>query len=132
MNNDELSLTEALRIFWKPKKSSTAMGKKEDDNEEAESFSSDDEEDKEEAEKCIKHYSSSQRILLVGEGDFSFSLSLAKAFGSAHNMVATSLDTQGIISNSVNKRLRSLMEVLIFIFLLDVVNMIREFRQEVR
>lgn len=92
------------------------MGRKEDDNEEAESFSSDDEEDKEEAEKCIKHYSSSQRILLVGEGDFSFSLSLAKAFGSAHNMVATSLDTQGIISNSVSKRLWSLMEVLIFIF----------------
>ncbi|RVW30257.1 Heavy metal-associated isoprenylated plant protein 41 [Vitis vinifera] len=66
----------------------------EEEDQEIESFSSDDEEDKGGAEKCIKHYSSSQRILLVGEGDFSFSLSLAKAFGSGHNMVATSLDTQ--------------------------------------
>ena len=83
---------------------STAMGKNEDDNEEVESLSSssDDEDDNEEAEKCIKHYLSSQRILLVGEGDFSFSLSLAKAFGSAQNMVATSLDTQGIIIIIIN------------------------------
>ncbi|KAF5206973.1 Heavy metal-associated isoprenylated plant protein, partial [Thalictrum thalictroides] len=41
----------------------------------------------------IKHYCSSHRILLVGEGDFSFSACLAKAFGSASNMVATSLDS---------------------------------------
>ncbi|KAI0519461.1 hypothetical protein KFK09_006909 [Dendrobium nobile] len=40
----------------------------------------------------IKHYSSSHRILLVGEGDFSFSVCLAKAFGSAKNMIATSYD----------------------------------------
>ncbi|PKU79347.1 uncharacterized protein At4g26485-like [Dendrobium catenatum] len=40
----------------------------------------------------IKHYSSSHRILLVGEGDFSFSACLAKAFGSAKNMIATSYD----------------------------------------
>ncbi|XAR65774.1 hypothetical protein NMG60_11010016 [Bertholletia excelsa] len=45
-------------------------------------------------ERRIEHYSSSQRILLVGEGDFSFSLCLARAFASARNMVATSLDTQ--------------------------------------
>ena len=44
----------------------------------------------------IKHYSSSQKILLVGEGDFSFALCLARAFGSAENMVATSLDSRGI------------------------------------
>lgn len=41
-----------------------------------------------------EQYSSSQRILLVGEGDFSFSLCLAKAFGSASNMVSTSIDTR--------------------------------------
>ncbi|KAJ0051405.1 hypothetical protein Pint_01800 [Pistacia integerrima] len=33
-------------------------------------------------------------ILLVGEGDFSFSACLAKAFGSATNMVATSLSSE--------------------------------------
>ncbi|EXC15617.1 hypothetical protein L484_006881 [Morus notabilis] len=42
----------------------------------------------------IEHYSSSQEILLVGEGDFSFSACLATAFGSAVNMVATSLDSE--------------------------------------
>ncbi|XP_045791178.1 uncharacterized protein At4g26485-like [Trifolium pratense] len=41
-----------------------------------------------------KHYRSSQKILLVGEGDFSFSLCLARAFGSAVNIVATSLDSR--------------------------------------
>ncbi|ESW23381.1 hypothetical protein PHAVU_004G042200 [Phaseolus vulgaris] len=45
--------------------------------------------------KSISHYSSSQKILLVGEGDFSFSLCLARAFGTAKNMVATTLDTRG-------------------------------------
>lgn len=43
----------------------------------------------------MKHYSSLHEILLVGEGDFSFSLSLANAFGSASNIVATSLDSHG-------------------------------------
>lgn len=46
-------------------------------------------------EKWKKHYSSKHKILLVGEGDFSFSLCLARAFGSAHNLVATSLDSHG-------------------------------------
>lgn len=46
-------------------------------------------------EKWIKHYSSSHRILLVGDGDFSFSLCLANAFGTGTNMVATSLDNEG-------------------------------------
>ncbi|KAL6135084.1 hypothetical protein ACLB2K_067312 [Fragaria x ananassa] len=45
-------------------------------------------------ERWIEHYSSSQEILLVGEGDFSFSACLARAFGHASNMVATSLDSQ--------------------------------------
>ncbi|KAL0922658.1 hypothetical protein M5K25_006660 [Dendrobium thyrsiflorum] len=44
------------------------------------------------SEKYVKHCSSSQRILLVGEGDFSFSACLARDFGSAKNMVATSYD----------------------------------------
>ncbi|XP_038978525.1 LOW QUALITY PROTEIN: heavy metal-associated isoprenylated plant protein 41-like [Phoenix dactylifera] len=49
----------------------------------------------EETKKVIwlNHYSSVHEILLVGEGDFSFSLSLAHAFGSASNIVATSLDS---------------------------------------
>ncbi|XP_010540158.1 PREDICTED: uncharacterized protein At4g26485-like [Tarenaya hassleriana] len=46
-------------------------------------------------EKWIEHYSSKQKILLVGEGNFSFSLSLARAFGSAANVTATSLDSRG-------------------------------------
>lgn len=45
--------------------------------------------------KRIKHYSSWHKILLVGEGDFSFSACLALAFGSAANIIATSLDSQG-------------------------------------
>lgn len=42
-------------------------------------------------ERRYMHYSSSQKILLVGEGDFSFAACLGKEFGSAANMVATSL-----------------------------------------
>ncbi|KAK2986955.1 hypothetical protein RJ640_004916 [Escallonia rubra] len=51
------------------------------------------EEEETEEEKWVSHYSSSHRILLVGEGDFSFSLSLALSFASASNIVATSLDS---------------------------------------
>ena len=55
------------------------------------------EEDLEEEEelKWMKHYSSMQSMLLVGDGDFSFSLALATAFGSGANLVGTSLDTYG-------------------------------------
>ena len=41
------------------------------------------------------HYSNLEGILLVGEGDFSFSSVLAKALGSAFNIIATSLDSRG-------------------------------------
>ncbi|KAM7252358.1 hypothetical protein ACFE04_024241 [Oxalis oulophora] len=44
-------------------------------------------------EKWLTYYSSKHKILLVGEGDFSFSLCLARAFGSASNIYATSLDS---------------------------------------
>ncbi|KAK9268513.1 hypothetical protein L1049_000266 [Liquidambar formosana] len=54
-------------------------------------------------ERWIQHYSSSHKILLVGEGDFSFSASLAAAFGSATNMVPTSLDSRDVVIRNYNK-----------------------------
>ncbi|XP_020536956.1 heavy metal-associated isoprenylated plant protein 41 isoform X3 [Jatropha curcas] len=51
----------------------------------------------EEEVKWVKHYSSDYSILLVGEGDFSFSSSLANSFGSASNIVATSLDSYDVL-----------------------------------
>ncbi|XP_020221266.1 uncharacterized protein At4g26485 isoform X1 [Cajanus cajan] len=62
-------------------------------------------------EKWKEHYSSRQRILFVGEGDFSFSLSLAKAFGSAHNLVATSLDSYDNIGKKYSNGLNNVMEL---------------------
>nr|XP_034580922.1 uncharacterized protein LOC117844292 [Setaria viridis] len=53
---------------------------------------SSDEEEGEQEVKWVGHYSSTQSILLVGDGDFSFSLALATGFGSGANLVATSLD----------------------------------------
>lgn len=49
----------------------------------------------------LRQYSNKQ-ILVVGEGNFSFSLSLAKAFGSATNITATSLDIRGSKSKFIN------------------------------
>ncbi|KAL9682176.1 hypothetical protein QQ045_013969 [Rhodiola kirilowii] len=51
-------------------------------------------------ERKIQDYCSSQKILLVGEGDFSFSACLARAFGSATNMVATSLDSEAYLRSN--------------------------------
>ncbi|XP_010421351.1 PREDICTED: uncharacterized protein At4g26485-like [Camelina sativa] len=51
--------------------------------------------------KKLRQYNNKQ-ILLVGEGDFSFSLSLAKAFGSATNITATSLDTREELGRNYN------------------------------
>ncbi|XP_037432714.1 heavy metal-associated isoprenylated plant protein 41-like [Triticum dicoccoides] len=47
--------------------------------------------------RWLKHYSSAQSILIVGDGDFSFSRALATAFGSGANLVATSLDSYGAL-----------------------------------
>lgn len=55
------------------------------------------EQEQEAEEKWVKYYSSLHEILLVGEGDFSFSTCLAQSFGSASNIVASSLDSYGII-----------------------------------
>ncbi|XP_057841212.2 uncharacterized protein LOC131050913 isoform X2 [Cryptomeria japonica] len=56
-------------------------------------------------ERRIKHYSNLHQILLVGDGDFSFSLALANAFGSASNMVATSLDSRGFCGKEHDNKL---------------------------
>ncbi|CAN1190460.1 Heavy metal-associated isoprenylated plant protein 41 [Linum perenne] len=49
-------------------------------------------------------YSRSHRILLVGEGDFSFSASLAVSYGrNASNLVATSLDSLGFLTTNYTK-----------------------------
>ncbi|XP_058783956.1 heavy metal-associated isoprenylated plant protein 41-like [Vicia villosa] len=50
-----------------------------------------------EGSKWLKHYCSDHQLLLAGEGDFSFTLCLAKAFASATNIVASSFDTHGCI-----------------------------------
>jgi 25S rRNA (uracil2634-N3)-methyltransferase len=46
----------------------------------------------------LKPYSSTQSILVVGDGDFSFSWALAVAFCSAGNPVATSIDSYGLFT----------------------------------
>ncbi|KAM1804684.1 hypothetical protein ACFX12_030520 [Malus domestica] len=48
-------------------------------------------------ERWFEHCNNSLEILLVQEDDFSFSACLARAFGYATNMVATSLESQGTV-----------------------------------
>ncbi|KAL5206247.1 hypothetical protein ABZP36_034456 [Zizania latifolia] len=59
--------------------------------------------DDDEGVKWLKHYSSVQSILTVGDGDFSFSRALATAFGSGENLVATSLDTNEDLRSKYRK-----------------------------
>ncbi|KAL5714413.1 25S rRNA (uracil(2634)-N(3))-methyltransferase [Ranunculus cassubicifolius] len=61
------------------------------------------EESEEDEVKWLKYYSSIHQILLVGDGDFSFSLSLANSFGSASNIVATSLDSHDTLVTKYSK-----------------------------
>ncbi|CBI39839.3 uncharacterized protein LOC104877638 [Vitis vinifera] len=58
--------------------------------------------------RWIKHYSSEYKILLVGEGDFSFSASLAVAFASATNITATSLDSIEFLSTNYRHALSNI------------------------
>lgn len=92
------------------------MRKEEEEYQEERGTDDDDDESSEESEseaeeKWRKHYSSRHRILLVGEGDFSFSLSLATHFGSARNMVATSLDSQDKIYSKYSNAIANVREL---------------------
>ncbi|BFG28680.1 hypothetical protein CerSpe_149530 [Prunus speciosa] len=62
-------------------------------------------------ERQIKHCSSYQKILLLGEGDFSFAVCLARAFGLAVNMVATSLDSRESLMLNYSKAMSNVMEL---------------------
>ncbi|KAM7265169.1 hypothetical protein ACFE04_002852 [Oxalis oulophora] len=82
-----------------------------DEDNSNESESDIEEEEEEEEIKWKKHYSSKQRILLIGDGDFSFSLCLARAFGSARNMVSTSLESQENIESKYGNGMENVREL---------------------
>ncbi|KAL1556131.1 25S rRNA (uracil(2634)-N(3))-methyltransferase [Salvia divinorum] len=64
-----------------------------------------------ENEKRIMHYSRRHNILLVGEGDFSFSACLASDFGSAANIIATSLDSQAFLKKNYRNAMSNIKEI---------------------
>ncbi|KAL8150677.1 hypothetical protein V2J09_020485 [Rumex salicifolius] len=79
-------------------------------------------------ERWKKHYSSFHQILLVGEGDFSFALCLARSFDSASNIVATSFDSyEDVVINKYKRGSSNLMQLRSFgatlIFGVDATNM---------
>ncbi|CAK7345921.1 unnamed protein product [Dovyalis caffra] len=59
--------------------------------------------EEEDKKKLVKHYSSKHQMLLVGEGDFSFSWCLARSFGSAYKIVASSLDSYDVVIQKYKK-----------------------------
>ncbi|KAL3643257.1 hypothetical protein CASFOL_014072 [Castilleja foliolosa] len=61
--------------------------------------------------RWITYYSDRHRILLVGEGDFSFSTCLARAFGWAPNMIATSLNPEEFLVKNYENALPNLVEL---------------------
>ncbi|CAN6224848.1 unnamed protein product [Urochloa humidicola] len=78
---------------------------------EEEDVEGDADDDDEEGEKWLGCYSSTQSILLVGDGDFSFSLALATAFRSGTNIVATSLDTYEVLLGKYSKAESNIMKL---------------------
>ncbi|XP_019457523.1 PREDICTED: uncharacterized protein At4g26485-like [Lupinus angustifolius] len=56
-------------------------------------------------------YQSFHKILCVGEGDFSFALSLARKFGMATNIVATSRDSRVFLEEMYESASRNLTEL---------------------
>ncbi|CAH2048988.1 unnamed protein product [Thlaspi arvense] len=62
-------------------------------------------------ERSLKHYSSRQSILLVGDGDFSFSASLAMDFGFASNIVATSLNTESFLRKNYRNAMSNIQKL---------------------
>ncbi|KAF5479112.1 hypothetical protein F2P56_005613 [Juglans regia] len=66
---------------------------------------------KEGDKKWIRHYCSSHKILLVGEGDFSFAACLAIQFDTAVNMIATSFDSKKFLMQNYSNSGTNLKEL---------------------